>query len=190
MFILGAFIPSLWFGPTGRLRACLRRPTVVNYRRRRGARYIIAAAPMFCSRVRKLCGRKRDSVANSGVIAFSAGIVSRPVREAPSHFHAYLRGLGLLPGSSPSLDKILGGKCLFGPNSSRVFGVGGWVFVCVRVRAGARVCACVVRVLCLCCACVRYARARECVGYPRRRACSPFHTLQVLDVHPFAPYMI
>ena len=110
-------------GPTGRLRACLRRPTLVNCRRRRGARYIIAAAPMFCSRVQKLCGRKRDSVANSGVIAFSAGIVSRPVREAPSHFHACLRGLGLLPGSSPSLDKILGGKCLFGPIGSRVFGV-------------------------------------------------------------------
>ena len=170
----------------------MRRPTVVNYRRRRGARYIIAAAPMFCSRVRRSCGRKRDSVANSGVIAFSAGIVSRPVRDAPSHFHAYLRGLGLLPGSSPSLDKILGGKCLFGPISSRVFGVWFWVFVCVRVRAGTRVCVCVclcvVRVLCMCCTvCVRVflrARvcvARACVGYPRRRASSPFHTLRVLD---------
>ena len=61
-----------------------------------------------CSKIVR--AENRDSVANSGVIAFSAGIVSHPVRDAPSHFHAYLRGLGLLPGSSPSLDKILGGK--------------------------------------------------------------------------------
>ena len=173
----------------------MRRPTLVNCRRRRGARYIIAAAPMFCSRVRKLCGRKRDSVANSGVIAFSAGIVSRPVRDALSHLHAFLRGIGLLPGSSPSLDKILGGKCLFGPNSSRVF----WcefgclcVCACARARACACVCVClcVVRVLYVCCACVcvcalraraRVCVARACVGYPRRRASSPFHTLRVLD---------
>ena len=78
---------------------------------------------MFRSRVRNRAAENRDSVANSGVIAFSAGIVAHPVRDDPSYFHAYLRGIGLLHGSSPSLDKILRGKCLFGPNSSRVFGV-------------------------------------------------------------------
>ena len=191
--IFGA-LSSLWFGPTGRLRACLRRPTLVNCRRRRGTRYIIAAASMFCSRVRKLCGRKRDSVANSGVIAFSAGIVSRPVRDALSHLHAYLRGIGLLPGSSPSLDKILGGKCLFGPNSSRVF----WcefgclcVCACARARACLCVCACVC-VLCVCCTCVVRVCACVCVTRARARACVlrarawVTHADELL--HPFTPY--
>ena len=68
------------------------------------------------------------------------------------------------------------------------------VCVCARARGRARVrvrvfvcCVCVVHVLRVCVrvfftrARARVCVARACVGYPRRRASSPFHTLRVLD---------
>ena len=60
-----------------------------------------------------------DSVASFECDVSSAAIISHPLHDAPFLVHTCLRGFGLLPGSSPSLDKLLGGKCSVRLNSFR-----------------------------------------------------------------------
>ena len=76
-----------------------------------GSTFVLFSSP-------KIGGRNHDSVATFECDVFSAGIIS-PLHDAPFLVHTCLRGFGLLLGSSPSLDKMLGGKCSVRLNSSR-----------------------------------------------------------------------